>query len=714
MRNTWFSIFFILLGVSILSTIPFVHAADSSSISNPSIETLDSGGNPIDWKRGGWGDIVSTMSVSEDSHSGSRSLKVAVESRNSGDAKWMHTPATVTPGQTYTYTSWYKSNTATEIDLQYTHTNGGLSYAYVSAIPASTQWDELTVDFTVPSGVSRVSVMHIATSAGWLLIDDVNLSIKAKPPKPSDENLISNGKFEYASNSAPLGWNKNSWGANSASFSYQSDGNFSKNSVKVKMTSHTSGDAKWYADPIIIDSDKQYNYSDYYKSTVDTWVVAAYIDTSGRATYEYLGTAPASTNAWKRFDALVSPPSGTHKLIVLHVIGKVGELVIDDVELREKITPQSANYIANGSLETPFGSAPHAWLQNNWGDNNAQFQYLNEGRTGDKSVKVTVSNYSSGDAKWYFVPTDQLTPGSQYKYSVWYKSNVTPNATAMFVMQDGSYRYIGLEKPKNPISTSNWQQYSDTFTVPTGAVATSVFFALTGNGWLQTDDYSLSDYSPEGFDRALLTLTFDDGYEGNAYTALPILDQYNLPSTHCYLTEYPTQAKVDSIMAFVNSGHEICSHTVSHPYSTQLSIAELTYELTESKRYLESVTGLPVQNFVTPYGDHNQTVINEVKKYYKSHRSVEAGYNSKDNFDRYNIKVQNVLDTTTTEEVMSWVKQAQNDNTWLVLVYHKVIDDPGRYDTSVSEFASQMNAISQSGIAVRTYNDALDEVLSQF
>lgn len=713
MRKILSLVIVLLIGLGFLTTLPFVNATDSALISNPSAESIDSSGNPINWQRGGWGDIYANMSTSSDSHTGSRSLKVTVDSRVSGDAKWVHSPVSVTAGENYTYTSWYKSNIPTEIDLQYTYSNGSVSYAYLDTIPASAQWNQLGVNFTAPAGVSKVSVLHIVTSAGWLLIDDVDLSKKAEPPVVSDGNLIPNGNLEHSSIGMPLGWNNNSWGVNAATFAYDNQGHNSERSVKVKISSYSSGDAKWYADTVEIDDSKQYQYSDYYKSNVETWVVAAYTDANGNISYYGLDPAPASSGSWRRYDTTLSPPKDAKKLVIYHVIGQVGELSIDDIDLRVKTATTPQVYIPNNSLEMSSGSSPRGWLSNNWGSNTARFQYVDGARTGNKSVKVTVSNYVSGDAKWYFEPTDKLTPGSQYKYSVWYKSNVIPDAAVMYIMRDGSYYYAGLERPKNPISTTSWQQYTSTITVPSDAVATSVFFLLNRNGWLQTDDYSLEDYTPQSFDRPLLSLTFDDGWAGNAQTALPILNQYGLKSTHCYLSEYPSQEKVDSIMAFVNSGHEICSHTVNHPFLTKLDLADLTYQLTESKRYLEAVIKLPVPNFVSPYGDYNQTVINEVKKYYKSHRSVEDGFNSKDNFDRYNIKVQNVLDTTTTQEVKNWIAQAQADGTWLVLVYHKVVNNPGKYDTSIGEFASQMKAISESGIAVRTYNDALDEVLKQ-
>jgi peptidoglycan/xylan/chitin deacetylase (PgdA/CDA1 family) len=140
----------------------------------------------------------------------------------------------------------------------------------------------------------------------------------------------------------------------------------------------------------------------------------------------------------------------------------------------------------------------------------------------------------------------------------------------------------------------------------------------------------------------------------------------------------------------------------------------LTYELTHSKQYLESITGAPVPNFASPYGDYNAVVNTEIKKYYRSHRTVDEGYNSKDNFNLYRIRVQNLLATTTLAEFQGWIDKAKADKTWLVLVYHRVTaGTPDEFDTKESDFTQQMNALVASGVTVKTYNTALDELTAQ-
>ncbi|OYW85820.1 hypothetical protein B7Z17_01605, partial [Candidatus Saccharibacteria bacterium 32-49-10] len=654
-------------------------------------------GQPDKWQASRWGNNAAQLTHRTDGYTGNRSFMVTMSTRTDGDAKWMHEPVSVQPSTEYTYTSWYKSNIATEIDLQYIDVNGNVTYAYVATVAPSAQWKQLTSKFTTPANAAKVTVMHIVAAPGWLQTDDFVLlsASQTTPPvvtpptepvtPPSQSgNLIANNSFETTSGTAPVSWYKNSWGSNVASFSYENTGRTGGKSAKVSVTSYASGDAKWYAEPVAVSAGKTYNYSDYYKSTVPTRVVVAFADAQSNYSYVEINGAPASPSAWAQYkDTFVAPATAT-KASVYHVIDRVGSLAIDDVSLSTEAAPTApttppvvSSVIKNSSLETANGTMPANWQTNSWGSNQATHQYVNEGRTGTKSVKVSVTNYIDGDAKWFFDPVSSINAGEQYRFTTWYKTNVTPRVVSMFIMANGTERYFGLPVAQPSGSTTQWQKYSDVLTIPEGAVGVSVFMLINQNGWLQTDDYELTPYQPVGFSRPLITMTFDDGHEDNATTALPILNQYGLKTTQCFATSFiegKTQQVIDGVLAFHKSGHEVCSHTVSHPFLTGTSASNLSYELQHSQQYLQSITGQPVRNFASPYGDYDSRVVNEIKKYYGSHRSVDEGYNSKDNLNIYNLRVQNVLDTTSADQVKVWIEKARANNTWLILVYHRVAD----------------------------------------
>jgi hypothetical protein len=77
--------------------------------------------------------------------------------------------------------------------------------------------------------------------------------------------------------------------------------------------------------------------------------------------------------------------------------------------------------------------------------------------------------------------------------------------------------------------------------------------------------------------------------------------------------------------------------------------------------------------------------------------------------------VQNILDTTTPAQVGAWVDQAIRDRSWLILVYHEVgtgLPDP-TYVVTPANLDAELRLIQSKGIAVRTVDQALDEVVPQ-
>ena len=149
---------------------------------------------------------------------------------------------------------------------------------------------------------------------------------------------------------------------------------------------------------------------------------------------------------------------------------------------------------------------------------------------------------------------------------------------------------------------------------------------------------------------------------------------------------------------------------------TTLTATKQDAELKNSQIFLQNLLpGAPITNYAAPYGSYNQQLMTDAAKYYKSYRSTDPGYNAKNNFDSSHLMVQNLDDTTTLAEVQSWISEAQATNTWLILVYHQI--DPsstaGLYNTYPSDFDAQMSAIKNSGVAVETVSQALQEINTQ-
>ncbi|MES2630960.1 MAG: polysaccharide deacetylase family protein [Patescibacteria group bacterium] len=724
-----FLIALLTFGLGLLFSTQIASAAPSANLlANPSLETsTGTPAAPASWTSNKWGTNTTVFTYDTTGRTGTKSVTAKISAFTSGDAKWSANAVTVTPGTQYTYSDYYKATVTTRYTVEYTSTAGAVTYQELATAPAApTTWAQGVRTFTPPAGTATARVYHLIDAVGELSIDDASLTYETAPPPPQTGNLVPNPSLETSlgSPAAPANWVSSKWGTNTTSFTYPTNGRTGTRSVQIQITSRTDGDAKWYFEPVTVQPNKSYDVTSYYKSTVPTRTVMATFDAAGNPTYTDLtGVVPTSTSIWSPTSKTVITPANAVKMSVYHVLEAVGTLQVDDMSVVLTPTvPPSSNPVPNPSFELSSGvpAAPSSWIKSKWGTNTATYGYIgNDGHTGTKSAKVTVTNYVDGDAKWYPQPITSLVAGNQYRYTAWYKTNTRVQAVVMFTMTDGTVKYFGMPQPfpgANPSTT--WQKYTETFTVPAGTASVAPFLFVASNGFVQIDDVSIENYTPTGFTRPLVTLTFDDGHEDNATTALPAMNTRNIKSTQCFATQYIQESTVaqQAVLKFRDTGHEICSHTITHPFLTQQTAAMLTTEVKNSQTYLKTLTGAPVKNFASPYGDYNQAVNTELKKYYRSHRTVDEGYNSKDNFDAYRVRVQNMTPTVTLAQYKAWIEQAKATKTWLVLVYHRITPTgttPDAFDTPLVNFTPQMDALVSSGVTVKTYDAALDELVPQ-
>ncbi len=157
-----------------------------------------------------------------------------------------------------------------------------------------------------------------------------------------------------------------------------------------------------------------------------------------------------------------------------------------------------ANGVVNPSLETVSQYAsrvPYCWTHISTGTSTASFAETSDAHTGSVAETVTVSSYSSGEAR--LITTQDLgqcapaaVSGDHYSASAWYHSTVPTQFAFWYRDTTGGWHYW-TASPHFPAS-SGWTRATwTTPTVPAGATALSFGLQIGAVGTLTTDDYSL-------------------------------------------------------------------------------------------------------------------------------------------------------------------------------------------------------------------------------
>lgn len=318
-------------------------------------------------------------------------------------------------------------------------------------------------------------------------------------------NLIANPSFEtVGTNGDPTNWFRGGYGTNTRIFTYPVIGVDGNKAAKVEITNYTNGDAKWYFNDVPVIGGKTYTFTHSYKSLVTTKLGVRYQTEAG---YEYqsLGTLPTTNGRWMTQTRNFTLPMNAKALTIFHVLADVGTLETDAFSLTPTTLPvQSDNLIINSSFEeVGINGDPVGWFRGGYGQNTrshgvAPCTYYTEEEfvrwpdcppnTSYKlGVHIGISDYISGDAKWYFA---DVPIGTNKNFRIAYQYQVyTYNAksVARFAFPDGSYSYsLVSDMPQGPgggsMGYSGWATTEHDFTAPAGATSVTVFFSVLGTG----------------------------------------------------------------------------------------------------------------------------------------------------------------------------------------------------------------------------------------
>ena len=176
---------------------------------------------------------------------------------------------------------------------------------------------------------------------------------------------------------------------------------------------------------------------------------------------------------------------------------------------------------------------------------------------------------------------------------------------------------------------------------------------------------------------AALSLTFDDGYYSQYEKAVPALNAHGFKGTFFIFTDYADYFNLwDRWREAAVMGHEIASHSKTHPFLTALPLSEAEYEIVTSQMLIDAeIPGQKSVTFAYPYGDLNAAVKALVQKYYIGARGVREALNDAST-DLYNAVAYDVV-RYDVFQMEALTEQAVSQKKWLIPVFHGF--SPGEY-----------------------------------
>lgn len=215
-----------------------------------------------------------------------------------------------------------------------------------------------------------------------------------------------------------------------------------------------------------------------------------------------------------------------------------------------------------------------------------------------------------------------------------------------------------------------------------------------------------------------VALFFDDCWKNQYDEAFPVLKEFEFKATFAVITDHIGQDRgtfwarmnLDELKMLQENGMEIASHTKSHPNMLNLTHERLIDEIANSKKALAQL-GFNVKTFVYPYGEWNQTIIQQVK---------EAGYTCARTITPETYAIEN-LDANVRYHIGSWAVTNQSlrefqeilKNTGkgriIVLTYHFISNEaPKETATPTRNFYEQMKYLKENGYEIVLLSEIFD------
>lgn len=353
----------LMLAVTAGPALQGIAEAAPVTIVNANLEQAPNG-VPSCFTQAGWGQHDVTWALVDGAHSGAKAQSLTVANYVSGDRKLMMAEdaacaPTVTPGESYEASLWYKSTAARNSLTVFRHSVAGWTYwTNLKNLPAVADWTQATATMpVVPAGTDQITFGLSLAMNGTLITDDYALTHLGDPeptptptPVPTGQ-LSTNPGLETVANGAtiPTGWSMAGWGDSTVTggLTTAAAAHSGNHAYSITLAGRTQGDYKLLpteASSVAVLPGVKYNLSAWYKSTTASNSVTVFAHTaSGWGYWTDVQTLPIAAD-WTKMNAETpSIPAGIDAIAWGITLYGNGTLITDDYStLAGTVTPPPA------------------------------------------------------------------------------------------------------------------------------------------------------------------------------------------------------------------------------------------------------------------------------------------------------------------------------------------------------------------------------------
>jgi len=200
---------------------------------------------------------------------------------------------------------------------------------------------------------------------------------------------------------------------------------------------------------------------------------------------------------------------------------------------------------------------------------------------------------------------------------------------------------------------------------------------------------------------AAVSLTYDDAIPSQLDNAVPALARHGIVATFFLTGSSPTlQGSPERYRDLVKAGHELASHTMTHPCDRGLSFvqpgmalqdfdqARMEVELAESTKQLRDLGQGGPLSFAYPcgstwLGEKRTSYVPSIEKSFVAARGVNGSVVDPRRPRLFDVP--SVMGNTSAVGLTSWVDSAISSGGWVVFTFHGVAGDYLSVDANAHE-----------------------------